>query len=199
VQLDLVGPYNAVAAAQEVRKHEARLDILSESVSCGALMHAYHVLVNNDTGIPTAKYELTPQGFESLLAIKYNPLIRNFSFLTYIIRNSHIGHFVLTTELLSLLQQTTSLPHSDVRVITVSSMARTTMKQADFSSKAAFQLIRGKPGDTNVDGLFTAMASVRIHEVLEYSFHKELQREFWLRLHRIEIQSFSLSLTLALR
>jgi len=56
-------------------------------------------------------------------------------------RQSGLGtcrlHFV-PFELLPLLPHTVSLPNSDVRIVTVSSGARPTVKQARFCSKGAF-------------------------------------------------------------
>jgi hypothetical protein len=80
-------------------------------------------------------------------------------------KDSHISHFALTTELLGLLQKAASLPESDACIATVSSTAHATAKQADFSSQTALQLTQGpKAGVINVNGLFTAICSVCIHE-----------------------------------
>ena len=89
---------------------------------------------------------------------------------------SHIGHFVLTTTLLPLLQKTAAFPGSDVRIIAVSSILHSPLNSADFTSKSAFQLTQTKVGVTNVNGFVTSMSRYAYTKLLNVLFANELQR-----------------------
>ncbi|KAL6872711.1 NAD(P)-binding protein [Trichoderma novae-zelandiae] len=128
-QLALHGAKVYLGARSEARARQAIDSILSEnqSISKGRLIWLpldlsklpniveaarllssgetrLDILINN-AGVAADNFTTTAEGFESTMAVNY------------------IGHFVLTTKLLPLLKATASTTGSDVRIVTISSVA----------------------------------------------------------------------------
>jgi len=87
---------------------------------------------------------------------------------------SHLGHFVLTTTLLPLLKHTASLPSSDVRVVTLSSIQHSSASNdVSFIDRSAWN----KHGDETGANLKWAMsARYSKAKLANLLFAKELQR-----------------------
>ncbi|PNP39919.1 hypothetical protein TGAMA5MH_08185 [Trichoderma gamsii] len=114
------------------------------------------VLINN-AGISSDDYVTTKEGLEQALGV------------------NHLGHFTLTVKLLPLLQATADQPGSDVRVVTVSSLAE---KFSPNSNNFASVKDLSDPGATNPNDYTSRKAVFRRYgtsKLANILFTKELQ------------------------
>lgn len=101
------------------------------------------ILINN-AGLVCDKLQFTKDGFELQIGV------------------NHLGHFLLTTELLSLLQQST-----EPRIVNVSS-------KAHYGSKIRFNSFKGELGP----GKYKGMAAYGQSKLANVLFTKELARRY---------------------
>ncbi|KZO91910.1 NAD-P-binding protein [Calocera viscosa TUFC12733] len=105
---------------------------------------------------------------------------------------NHLGHFALTTGLLPLLERTARLPGSDVRIVTVSSVAHAyAPASTTFESLNEFKATCATGAKGRVDGFRPYMARDWHSKLANVLFAKELQR----RLDAQGIPALSMSLS----
>ncbi|PPQ66637.1 hypothetical protein CVT24_006929 [Panaeolus cyanescens] len=102
LKMDFSNARYAKKAAEDFLEREGRLDILSTS----------SIFVNNAAQL-TGPLEITKDGISSLAIV------------------NHFSTFVFTRTLLPLLIKTSNEPNSDVRIVTLSSIAHTTARPCD--------------------------------------------------------------------
>ncbi|TFY59477.1 hypothetical protein EVG20_g7778 [Dentipellis fragilis] len=113
------------------------------------------ILVNN-AGRMAADYVLSDEGLELSVAV------------------NHLGHFVFTNTLLSLMKETSKLRDSDIRIINVSSSAYIRPGNTNFSSVKEFNDPQSGLGKENVWG--PSFKRYGKSKLMNHLFTAELQR-----------------------
>ncbi|OCK72834.1 short-chain dehydrogenase [Lepidopterella palustris CBS 459.81] len=120
------------------------------------------------------------KGLEERLDILINnaglgpsPFKRNESGIEMLFATNHIGHFILADRLLPLMKKTAEDPTSDVRIVTVSSMAHAhTPANTTFATATALS----NPCGLEADGLFAGFKRYGVSKLANILFASELQR-----------------------
>ncbi|UKZ96890.1 uncharacterized protein TrAFT101_011665 [Trichoderma asperellum] len=116
------------------------------------------ILINN-AGVAAEEFVTTKEGFEQTIAV------------------NHLGHFTLSIKLLPLLKQTAEEPGSDVRIVTVSSVAE---KFASSSNNFTTLEDLRDPGATNPNDYASRKAVFRRYGASKLAnalFTRELQNQ----------------------
>ncbi|EHK17827.1 uncharacterized protein TRIVIDRAFT_44846 [Trichoderma virens Gv29-8] len=129
------------------------------------------ILINN-AGIAAEDFTTTAEGFEFTIAV------------------NHIGHFVLTTNLLPLLKETASQVGSDVRVVTISSSAERFAPKHNVFATAKDLCDPGTTNPNDYTSRKTVFSRYGASKLANILFTRELQR----RLDQEEVKIIALTL-----